>query len=91
MLLPTLEEVDVIYLDPMFPERTKSAKVKKNMQVLQQYLGHEDEPAGLLDTCLLTARRRVVVKRPRYAGWLDACKPSQEITGKSSRFDIYLR
>ncbi len=90
VLLPQLDEVDVIYLDPMFPERNKSAKVKKNMQVLQKLLVQEEEPAGLLKTCLLKARRRVVVKRPRHAGWLDDCKPSLEITGKSSRFDIYL-
>jgi len=91
VLLPKLEAADVIYLDPMFPERRKSAKVKKNMQVLQQLLGHEDEPAGLLEASLLKATHRVVVKRPRHATWLDACKPSLEISGKSSRFDIYLR
>jgi 16S rRNA (guanine1516-N2)-methyltransferase len=90
LLLPKLEGVDIICLDPMFPERRKSAQVKKSMQVLQQLLGHDDEPVGLLEVCLLKASRRVVVKRPRHSNWLDASKPSLEITGKSSRFDIYL-
>jgi len=90
VLLPQLEEVDIIYLDPMFPERNKSAKVKKNMQVLQQLLGHEHTPANLLEISLNKARRRVVVKRPRHAVWLNDLKPSQVVAGKSSRFDIYL-
>ena len=32
---------DVIYLDPMYPERKKSAKIKKEMQVLQNLVGHD--------------------------------------------------
>jgi 16S rRNA (guanine1516-N2)-methyltransferase len=90
-LLPLMQDVDIIYLDPMFPERRKAAKVKKNMQMLQRLLGHEDEPDGLLEICLSIARVRVVVKRPRHAAWLNACRPSYDICGKSSRFDIYLR
>lgn len=33
----------VVYLDPMFPHRKKSALVKKGMQMLQGLLGEEDE------------------------------------------------
>lgn len=82
---------DVIYLDPMFPERRrKSARVKKNMFMLQQLLDEEPAEEGLLQKALLAARKRVVVKRPRVAGFLDGCKPSYQLTGTSSRFDIYL-
>ena len=85
------EAPDVIYLDPMFPERRKkSAKVKKNMFMLQQLLNDEPAAAGLLQTALLAARKRVVVKRPRIAGFLEDCKPSYQLLGTSSRFDIYL-
>lgn len=81
---------DVIYLDPMFPDRSKSAKVKKNMYLLQQML-HDELPAEtLLRDALSLARRRVVVKRPAHAGFLEDIKPSFQLTGKSSRFDIYL-
>lgn len=82
---------DVIYLDPMFPQRRrKSARVKKNMFMLQQLLDEEPPEEGLLEKALLAARKRVVVKRPRIAGFLDGCKPSFQMTGTSSRFDIYL-
>lgn len=81
---------DVIYLDPMFPERSKSAKVKKNMYLLQQML-HDELPAEtLLRDALSLAGRRVVVKRPAHAGFLEDIKPSFQQAGKSSRFDIYL-
>ncbi len=81
---------DVIYLDPMFPERSKSAKVKKNMYLLQQML-HDELPAQtLLRDALSIAARRVVVKRPAHAGFLEGIRPSFQLTGKSSRFDIYL-
>jgi len=87
--LPLVPEV--IYLDPMFPQRRrKSAKVKKNMFMLQQLLDDEPPEEGLLQKALLAASKRVVVKRPRIAGFLEQCKPSYQLLGTSSRFDIYL-
>lgn len=83
-------QADVVYLDPMFPERKKSARVKKNMFLLQQLLHAEEEPEGLLEAALQCAAKRVVVKRPRLAGFLGAAKPSFQLEGKSSRFDVYL-
>lgn len=85
------EAPDVIYLDPMFPERRKkSAKVKKNMFMLQQLLDQEPAAECLLHNALQAARKRVVVKRPRVAGFLEERKPSFQLLGTSSRFDIYL-
>ena len=42
------KQFDVVYLDPMFPERRKSAKVKKDMALLQQLLGHQTEELSYL-------------------------------------------
>ncbi|MEH6543391.1 MAG: class I SAM-dependent methyltransferase [Porticoccaceae bacterium] len=84
------EQPDVIYLDPMFPERNKkSAQVKKEMQVLQALVGKDDDIADLLDEALTKARYRVVVKRPRLSDPLADRKPSFSVTGKSTRFDVY--
>lgn len=82
--------IDVVYLDPMFPERKKSAKVKKNMYLLQQLLHDDGITEGLLQRALEIAGKRVVVKRPRHADYLEGLKPSFQLLGKSSRFDIYL-
>lgn len=93
-----LDQPDLVYLDPMFPERRKSARVKKEMFVLQQLLhgtSHEMPGNGvnedsLLDLALEKARKRVVVKRPRLAACLDERRPDFQVSGKSSRFDVYL-
>ncbi len=81
---------DVIYLDPMFPRRTKSALVKKEMQILQVLLGHEDNGPELLEAALNGATAKVVVKRPARAVTLAGPKPSHSITGRTTRFDVYL-
>jgi 16S rRNA (guanine1516-N2)-methyltransferase len=81
---------DLIYLDPMFPERRKSALVKKEMQIFQAIIGEDTDSALLLETALTCANQRVVVKRPRLASELAGPKPSVSLSGSSSRFDIYL-
>ena len=82
---------DTVYLDPMFPGRSKSAAVKKNMQMLQKLLGYSDDEAGLLKSARACARKRVVVKRPKGAPWLAAEKPSAEISSRKTRYDLYIQ
>lgn len=81
---------DVIYLDPMYPERTKSSLVKKEMRLLRWIAGDDRDAARLLSIALGCARKRVIVKRPRLAPTLNTMRPSHQITGKNSRFDVYL-
>jgi 16S rRNA (guanine1516-N2)-methyltransferase len=80
---------DVIYLDPMFPDRSKTAKVKKEMQVLQLLLPESADTQPLLDLAIGIAKNRVVVKRPRISPHLEGRKPGFSITGKAFRFDVY--
>lgn len=80
---------DVIYLDPMFPHRDKSALVKKEMQVFRTVVGDDDDSPTLLEAALAMATYRVVVKRPRKAEPVRGPAPTTRIEGKSSRYDIY--
>jgi len=80
---------DVVYLDPMFPERKKSALVKKEMQIFHQVIGADDDADALLAVAKSAAIYRVVVKRPKAAPPLAGEAPTYELAGKSSRFDIY--
>ncbi|MBU0455634.1 MAG: class I SAM-dependent methyltransferase [Gammaproteobacteria bacterium] len=80
---------DVIYLDPMFPAKQKSALPKKDMQALQKWLNHDEPDSELLKTALKHAKKRVVVKRPRLAPPLNNHKPDFSYNGKSCRFDVY--
>jgi 16S rRNA (guanine1516-N2)-methyltransferase len=88
--LPIPDRPHIIYLDPMFPERKKSASVKKEMAILHNVLGTDLDCAALLTVALTCATKRVVVKRPRLAPTINDQKPSFSLTGKHSRFDIYL-
>ena len=83
------DSVDVIYLDPMFPHRDKSALVKKEMQVFRQVVGDDDDSDALLEAALAVARYRVVVKRPRKAEPLNGPPVTTRVEGKSSRYDVY--
>lgn len=80
---------DVVYLDPMFPSRTKSANVKKDMALFHQVVGRDDDADSLLEAALKAARYRVVVKRPKQAPRLNDQVPNLEFAGKTSRFDVY--
>jgi 16S rRNA (guanine1516-N2)-methyltransferase len=84
------ERPDIIYLDPMFPTRTKSSLVKKDMQIFHDIVGNDDDGAQLLTTALACATQRVVVKRPRLAPTLTDITPTFSHIGKSCRFDVYL-
>ncbi|MCB0356066.1 MAG: class I SAM-dependent methyltransferase [Bdellovibrionales bacterium] len=84
-----LSQWDVIYLDPMFPYRGKTALAGKEMQLLQKLIDSEDSPEALLSGVLQQKTKRVVVKRPLKGPEL-AAGVSFTVSGKSSRFDVYL-
>lgn len=80
---------EVIYLDPMFPERKKSALVKKKMIFLQEMIGETNNNQNLIDLIKQLPVKKVVVKRSKLAPELGTKSPSTSIYGKSIRFDIY--
>jgi len=81
---------DVIYLDPMFPERQKSAQVKKEMRFFHEVVGDDQDDDTLLALARQRCKRRVAVKRPRQAPELANEKPDFVISGKTVRYDVYL-
>ena len=91
--MQTLEDAkkpEVVYLDPMFPQRTKSAQVKKEMQVFHQLIGTDFDADLILQIAQECAQKRVVVKRPRIAPFLADQEPNYMLEGKSNRYDVYL-
>jgi 16S rRNA (guanine1516-N2)-methyltransferase len=91
-LLSTLpqDRPEVIYLDPMFPHRTKSALVKKEMRMVRMVVGDDSDTSDLLKEALAQAGKRVVCKRPIQAESLEGPRPDFTITTPKHRFDIYL-
>jgi 16S rRNA (guanine1516-N2)-methyltransferase len=82
-------DAEVIYLDPMYPSRDKSALVKKEMQLLHQLVGIDENGAALLDIARQKAKKRVVVKRPKGADFLGGMPTSSQVSSKNTRYDIY--
>jgi len=80
---------DVVYLDPMYPHRQKSALVKKEMRVFQSLVGPDEDADALLEPARRLARKRIVVKRPDYAPPLAGVVTQAAVVTKSHRFDIY--
>lgn len=81
---------DVVYIDPMYPHRKKSALVKKEMRLFRDLVGNDDDADQLLKPALQFAKKRVVVKRPDYAPPLLNINPQTIIKTKNHRFDIYI-
>lgn len=81
---------DVIYLDPMFPERTKSAAVKKKFQLLHHLEHPCENEEELLGAAMNIQPRKIVVKRMAKGPFLAGKKPSYSIKGKSIRYDCYV-
>ncbi|ADU71052.1 16S rRNA (guanine(1516)-N(2))-methyltransferase RsmJ [Pantoea sp. At-9b] len=80
---------DVVYLDPMYPHRQKSAMVKKEMRVFQSLVGADEDADALLEPARRLAKKRIVVKRPDYAPPLAGVATQSAVVTKSHRFDIY--
>jgi len=89
-LLCNASTTDVIYIDPMYPPRSKSALVKKEMRFIQALVGKDIDSAELLTIALKYSRKRVVIKRPSYAASVGGPKPSHTIESKNTRYDVYM-
>ena len=81
---------DVIYLDPMFPERTKSALVKKKFQILHMLEAPCSDEDALLSAAIAARPGRVVIKRPIKGPVLAGRKPDYSLRGKAVRYDCIL-
>jgi 16S rRNA (guanine1516-N2)-methyltransferase len=90
------EAPEVVYLDPMFPPRKKSALPGRELQALTRVVGHGRvrEAEALLAAALASGARRVVVKRGDDGAVLatpDGEGSDVQFTGRTMRFDVYLR
>lgn len=78
---------DVVYLDPMFPERSKSAAVKKKFQLLHYLEQPCQDAEELLDAALRANPHKLIIKRPLKGPYLANSQPSYSLKGKTIRYD----
>lgn len=89
-LLPQLKP-EVILIDPMHPPRKNSALVKKEMRLIRQIVGTDDDSIELMKAALACASKRVVLKWPQKAEPMAGIPaPSHQILGKSTRYDVFM-
>lgn len=80
---------DVIYLDPMFPQRSKKALPSRPMQHLRDLSAGAEHMVldEVLTRAIASANDRVVLKRRLRDPVID--RPSYSLAGKTIRFDVY--
>lgn len=79
---------EAIYMDPMFPEKKKTALPRKEMQIFRKLVGDDVDATDLLNVALESSAQRVVVKRPLKAAALKE-NPIHSFEGTTVRFDLY--
>lgn len=84
------EPVDVIFLDPMFPERQKSGLIKKKFQLLQQLEAPCNDEEELLNAAINANPQRIIIKRPLKGEFLAGKAPSYSVKGSGIRYDVII-
>ena len=81
---------DVIYLDPMFPAREKSALVKKKFQLIHELEKPCRDEEALLSAAMALRPLKLVIKRPLKGAYLAGRKPDYTLKGKAIRYDCFV-
>ncbi len=82
-------EVDVVYLDPMFPGgSSRKAAERKPMRLLRLLVGKDADAGRLFEAAMASGARRVVVKRPASAPPLGGGIVASH-GGKAVRWDVH--
>lgn len=81
---------DIIFLDPMFPEKTKNSLTKKKFQLIHYLEAPCADEDALVNAAIHACPAKIVVKRPLKAEPLGGVKPSYSLTGKTVRYDIII-
>lgn len=80
---------DLVYLDPMFPEKRKSAATNKKFQLIHRIEAPCADEERLLQAAFEAQPRRIVVKRSAKGPYLAGIKPHYSIAGKAVRYDCF--
>ena len=85
-----MDPVDVIYLDPMFPQRQKSGLINKKLQLIQKLEPPCSTETDLFDAAIKANPSKIIVKRPLKSPNLAGREPSYTLNGKAIRYDCYV-
>lgn len=81
---------DLIYLDPMFPERQKSSKIKKKFQLLHKLERPAMDGEEMVTAALAVNPKKILIKRPMKSEILGGRTPEFSYKGTSIRYDCFM-
>ena len=84
-----VDAVDLIYLDPMFPDRQKSGLINKKLQLIQKLEPPCSDEVELFEAAIQAKPSKIIVKRPLKSPFLAGKNPTYELKGKAIRYDCY--
>ncbi|MBQ0000032.1 MAG: class I SAM-dependent methyltransferase [Clostridiales bacterium] len=85
-----VDEPELIFLDPMFPERQKSGLINKKLQLIQKLERPCTEESELFDAAIAAHPKKIIVKRPLKGPYLADREPTYTVKGKAIRYDVYI-
>ena len=85
-----VDDIDLIYLDPMFPGRQKSGLINKKLQLIQKLEPPCSDEVELFEAAIQAKPSKIIVKRPLKSPFLAGKNPTYELKGKAIRYDCYV-
>ena len=89
LLSEHMPDLNLIYLDPMFPESRKSGLTNKKLQLIRKMEPPCFEEEKLFEAAIKAAPDKVIVKRPLKSDYLAGKSPNYSLNGKAIRYDCY--
>lgn len=89
-MMPQMNTPDLIYLDPMFPERQKSGLIGKKLQLIQHLEQPCTDETKLFDAAMKASPKKIVIKRPLKGAFLAGREPQYSVKGKAIRYDCFI-
>ena len=89
LLSEHMPNLNLIYLDPMFPESRKSGLTNKKLQLIRKMEPPCFEEEKLFEAAIKAAPDKVIVKRPLKSDYLAGKSPNYSLNGKAIRYDCY--
>lgn len=84
--------LDLIYVDPMYPNRKSSALNKKEMRFLKDLVGEDHDRDELIQLAWKKSSKRLVVKKPKNTISCRGLPPPTHIfKGSSTHYEVYLK
>ncbi len=82
---------DVVYYDPMYPDKKKSALPRKEMKMFRELVGSDSDIDEVIESVLQMGFKRFVIKRPKNAEILNLIRKPIVFSGTTVQYQVFLK